>query len=40
MIALAGWAGLERGHAAAPGAAISARPRWPLSSIGQSAVAG
>jgi N6-L-threonylcarbamoyladenine synthase len=33
MIALAGWAGLQRGLASAPGAAIQARPRWPLGEV-------
>jgi len=36
MIALAGWASLERGVIPGPGFAIEVRPRWPLESIGSS----
>jgi len=37
MIALAGWAGLERGAVADALAPIEVRPRWPLESIGSAA---
>jgi N6-L-threonylcarbamoyladenine synthase len=33
MIALAGWAAIERGLALPPGASIRARPRWPLAEL-------
>jgi len=33
MIALAGWAGLQRGLGLPPGAGVNARPRWPLDRI-------
>jgi N6-L-threonylcarbamoyladenine synthase len=33
MIALAGWASLERGVTPGPIPAIQVRPRWPLESI-------
>lgn len=34
MIALAGWASMQRGLALAPGASVRIRPRWPLADIG------
>ncbi len=34
MIALAGWASLERGVTPGPIPSIEVRPRWPLESIG------
>jgi N6-L-threonylcarbamoyladenine synthase len=37
MIALAGWASLERGVTPGPVPAIEVRPRWPLESIGSEA---
>jgi N6-L-threonylcarbamoyladenine synthase len=39
MIALAGWASLERGAKPDPIPAIQVRPRWPLESIGEEAEA-